>query len=338
MTRRRTAPPSAIHQTEGRGLDSTHPTFAEFRVATGAHPIAHPGPRARGSGLDEPMRTSLMLVVVLAASLAAQTVTPPAPVFEVASIRRSADVSKRMLVPSNEFLPGGVWRVRDSTFSVLIRTLYPDQARWQIVGGADWMSQEFYDIEARALPTASVEEVRAMARRLLADRLKLEVRGETRELPVFVLTQPKGRRLGPGLTKPAADCARFRAGGERPQDSTRQPVFDRMPCARVVMPTSDQTGKIPGANMRLSAGDATLSEIVLLLGNALGRPVLDRTGITERFDIELQYSTLPLSTTTVETGPSLRSAVAEQLGLSVEDSRAPIEVLVIDRIERPSEN
>lgn len=284
------------------------------------------------------MRTPLLLVVVLTTSLAAQTIPPSSPVFEVASIRRSADVSKRMLAPSNEFLPGGVWRVRDSTFRNLIRTLYPDQARWQIVGGADWIAQEFYDIEARAVSTANAEEVRAMARRLLADRLRLEVHNETRDLPVFVLTQPKGRRLGPGLTKPAADCAGFRRGGERPQDSTRQPFFDRVPCAMVVMPTSDQTGKVPGANLRLSAGDATLSEIVPLLGNALGRPLLDRTGITERFDIELQYSTMPLTTTTVETGPTLRTAVAEQLGLSVEESRAPIEVLVIDRIERPSEN
>jgi uncharacterized protein (TIGR03435 family) len=286
----------------------------------------------------EPMRTSLLLVLLLATPLAAQTVTPQAPAFEVASIRRSADVSARIVTPSNEFLPGGVWRVRDLTIRNLIRSLYPDQARWQIVGGPEWTSQELYDIEARGHTTASAEEVRAMARKLLADRLRLDVHNETRELPVFVLTLPKGRRLGPGFTNPAVDCAPFRAGGERPQDHTRQPFADRLSCAMVVMPTSDRTLKVPGANLRLSAGDATLTEIVPLLGGALGRPVLDQTGVTGRFDIELQYSSLPLSTTTVDTGPALRTAIAEQLGLSVDDSRAPIEVLVIDRVERPSAN
>jgi len=104
------------------------------------------------------------------------------------------------------------------------------------------------------------------------------------------------------------------------------------------MPTSERTLKIAGSNMRLSAGDATLKEIVPFLGSALGRPIVDQAGITERFDIELQFSTRPLNTTTVDTGPALRTAMVEQLGLVTEDSRAPIEVLVIDRIERPSEN
>ena len=104
------------------------------------------------------------------------------------------------------------------------------------------------------------------------------------------------------------------------------------------MPTSDRTLKVPGANLRLSAGDATVPEIVPLLGSALGRPVLDQTGVTERFDIELQFSTQPLATTPVDVGPTARTAITEQLGLNVDEVRAAIEVLVIDRVERPSEN
>lgn len=284
------------------------------------------------------MRPSLMLVVVLATAVTAQTDPPQSRGFEVAAIRRSADVTTRAVSPSIEVLPGGVWRVRDVTIRSLIRALYPDQARWQTVGGPDWISQELYNIEARATATASAEDIRAMARKFLAERLRLEVHNEIRQLPVFLLTRPTGRRLGSGFSKPVVDCAQFRAGGERPQDKTRQPFADRLACATVVMPTSDPTLKIPGANLRLSAGDATITEIVPLLGSVLGRPVLDQTGITERFDIELQFSSQPLNTTTVDTGPAPRTAITEQLGLVIQDSRAPIEVLVIDRVERPSEN
>ena len=74
-----------------------------------------------------------------------------------------------------------------------------------------------------------------------------------------------------------------------------------------------------------------------MLSNQFGRPVLDQTGVTERYDIELQFSSQPLNTTTVDSGPALRTAITEQLGPNADDSRASIEVLIIDRVERPSE-
>ena len=284
------------------------------------------------------MRTPLAFVVALTTSLVAQSATPPSPGFEVASIRRSADVAARIVSPSIEFLPGGVWRVRDTTIIGLIRFLYPYPAPWQIIGGPDWISREFYDLEARAGASASAEEMRGMARTLLADRLRLEVHNETRELPAVVLTLPAGRRLGPAFTTPAVDCAAFRTGGERPPDPTRQPFADRLPCAMVVMPTFERTLTVPGATMRLSAGDATMKEILPLLGSALGQPVVDQTGVTDRFDVELQFAPLSLTTATVDTGPALRTAIREQFGFNVDDARASVEVLVIDGVERPSDN
>ena len=88
--------------------------------------------------------------------------------------------------------------------------------------------------------------------------------------------------------------------------------------------------------MRLTAGDVPISRILTLLGNSFNRPVIDRTELTQRFDIELQFTADPLRATGDDTGPSIRTAVTEQLGLQVQDGRTSIDVLVIDHIERPT--
>ena len=179
-----------------------------------------------------------------------------------------------------------------------------------------------------------------MARALLAERFTLRLRMETRELPVLILTQRRDQRLGKGLSAPAIDCAAFRAGGARPTDPTRKTSGDRLACAIADMPVLLQTQVVDGTDMRITAGDVLLSELQVMLSRHMGRPVLDRTGLTRRFDVELQFRRPPQTTTGADDrdGPLLRTAIAEQLGLEVEDGRAPLEVLVIDHIERPSEN
>lgn len=278
---------------------------------------------------------AIIASVALTTSLTAQKPASEPATFEVASIRRSPDPTTRVVAPSIDSLQtGGLWRARDITIGAWIRWLYPALTRTQVVGGAEWMWQELYDIEARASATAHGRDVRAMVAALLTDRLKLDAHNETRQLPAVLLTLPKGRRLGSGFSKPAVDCAKFRAeGGERPNDPTRQQFADRLGCALVIMPTSERTLTVAGANLRLTGGDVTLKEVAPWLSREFGRPVLDQTGVTERYDIELQFSSQPLNTTTVDSGPGLRTAISEQLGLVTEDSRAPLDVLVIDRIE-----
>lgn len=147
--------------------------------------------------------------------------------------------------------------------------------------------------------------------------------------------------MGPGLTKPVIDCDAYRAAQKRgdpvPIDPTRKSYADRLACATVLMPMFDHTRVIPGAEWRLSAGGATFGSVVQLLARELGRPVVDRTGLTEPLDIELQFSD-ELPTTDREPGPPLQSALANQLGIRVEDGRTMVEVLIIDHVERPSPN
>jgi uncharacterized protein (TIGR03435 family) len=181
--------------------------------------------------------------------------------------------------------------------------------------------------------------MREMARLLLADRFRLVMHAEKRDLPAYVLSIARADgRLGSGMTKPAIDCDAYRAARARgenpPGDPTRKPNADRLPCVSTRMPVFDHTRVIPGAEWRITAGGATIASMITLLSRELGRPVVDATGLTQPFDIEVQYSP-EVPSPDREAGPPLRAAIAEQLGLRVQDGRAAVEVLVIDRVERP---
>jgi uncharacterized protein (TIGR03435 family) len=224
----------------------------------------------------------------------------------------------------------------------LIRTLYPGHTLpGQIQGVSNWVGSEFYDIDARATPVASPNDMREMARNLLADRFNLRMHVEQRDMPVYVLSVArKDGRLGPGLTKPALDCDAYRRAQTRgdalPIDPTRKKVGDRQPCATALMPVFNNTRVIPGAHVRISAGSARLSDILELVSRELGRPVIDRTGSAQLFDIEVQYSLTPA--VDGETGPPFRAALRDQLGLRIDDSQAVSDVLVIDHVDRPDPN
>jgi uncharacterized protein (TIGR03435 family) len=278
-------------------------------------------------------RFAVLILCSLTVSLAAQQ--PAQLRFEVASIKRAAPILDRQLQPFVGIPQPGFWRLRDYPVITALRNLYPGYPlSVQVVGAPEWLdSLEWYDIEARTSPSATAEDIRQMGRALLADRFKLALHSEKREVPAFVLVKRSDGKLGSGLKPPSVDCAAFRAGGERPRDPAPKPA-DRLPCAAIVLPIFDHTRLVAGTDMRITAGDVPVSGILTLLANQLKRPVIDRTGLTQRFDIELQFTADPLQSTAG--GPAIRTAITEQLGLQVQDDRAPIDVLVIDHIERPT--
>jgi uncharacterized protein (TIGR03435 family) len=257
--------------------------------------------------------------------------------FEVASVKRSPPILDRRLDPFLGVAQPGLWRVRDQPMLPVLRNIYPGhQFPGEVVGAPDWVSSDYYDIEAKMNPASTADDARQMARALLAERFKLVVHQEQREVAAFVLTQKRDGKLGPGLKPPAVDCAAFRNGGPRPVDP-RPKNADRLPCAVTALPAFDSTLVIPGVDTRITAGDVPIARILTLLGNQLKRPVVDGTNLTQRFDIELQFSAGPVRPD-VENGPPIRAAIGEQLGLQVEEGKAMVDVLVIDHIERPTEN
>lgn len=273
-----------------------------------------------------PLAMCALLVVV---PLTAQA--PPS--FEVASIKsnRSGEV-----LYSIAFQPGGRLNATNAPLRELVRAAYGIQNH-QLEGGPNWIGSERFDVIAKA----EDERVpsRILLRTLLNDRFKLSVHDEKRELAVYVLEMERNdRRLGPRLRRSNVDCnavmALVLAQGERP--GIPRPG-ERQACDMF-------TGFPP----RLAAEGVSMAQLAASLSRFVDRVVVDRTGLSGIFDFELEWtpelpgvSNGPVRLNGVDvdpTGPSLFTALREQLGLKLEATKAPVEVLVIDHVERPTED
>jgi uncharacterized protein (TIGR03435 family) len=171
-----------------------------------------------------------------------------------------------------------------------------------------------------------------MLRSLLEDRFKLVAHGETREMPIYELVVArKDGRLGPGLHKASIDCGALFAsaqGGAPPPP--RQPN-EPPPC------------RLMGGPARTIASAATMQQLAANLSNHLERFVVDKTGLTDRFDFNLAWTPDRLPATPPPpgippidpNGPTLVTALQEQLGLKVQPAKGPVNVLVIDSVDHP---
>ena len=192
----------------------------------------------------------------------------------------------------------------------------------RVLGGPEWIDSTMFDIDARMDdPGRGPLERTAMMRGLLVERFGLRAHRERRELPVFNLMFARNdRKPGPQLHELTGPCT--------PTEDSRGTV----PCA-----TRTGPGSITGHGIATGALATYLSPVV-------GRVVVDRTGLTGRFDVSLQFS--PLTDVAVPDAkaaffadaPSVFVAIQQQLGLKLVAGRGPVDVVVIDRIERPTEN
>jgi uncharacterized protein (TIGR03435 family) len=208
-----------------------------------------------------------------------------------------------------------------------------------IEGGPGWIGSERYTIDAKAEGSASAGMMQGpMLQALLEDRFKLKTHWEDRPGAVYALTVAKG---GPKL-KPFHEGSCIRRVITFPPTP---PAAGETYCVR--------QNKLTGVNMVLDAQDITIDEFLknYLSGSPLAgldRPVVDRTGLTGRFDIHLVYAP-PSNLIALRqrngaeelgepTAPSIATALQEQLGLKLEPVKGNRQILVIDRIERPSAN
>jgi uncharacterized protein (TIGR03435 family) len=195
----------------------------------------------------------------------------------------------------------------------------------QLIGAPDWVSEARYDITATYPPDAVPQrDMRPMLQRLLAERFGLVTHSETREVPVYNLVMARSDgTLGPRLTRSNIDCEKWLA--ENPSQRTSQ----RTQC---MWSASRRT---------ITARTQSIATLLGPLQSLSGRPVVDRTGLTGTFNVDLEWTTSgDLSVTpggdAAQGGVSLFAALQEQLGLKLEPSRAPFEVIVIDAIRRPT--
>ena len=261
---------------------------------------------------------------ILCLSLVVADTTAQQPAFDAASVKRRTE-------PGGGYWgrqPGGRFVAQGVTLQDLILFAYRLQP-FQIVGGPRWLDTERWDITAVGAAGAP-DDVLIALQRLLADRFSLVTRRELRELPIYALVRARSdARLGPQLKPSPIDCAAVKAEAER---------------TRVIAPNASRLCNAQGRIGSIQMGGSPLSEFTALLSTRLQRTVVDRTGLTGPWDLTLTYTPEPsqispgvLAPGTQPAfdpnGPSIFTAVQEQLGLKLEATRAPVEVLVIERAE-----
>ena len=262
------------------------------------------------------------------------------PTFEVASVKFNNGGENRIALMMQ---PGGRLTATNVSLKMLIRFSYQVQD-FQLVGGPDWMESDRFDILAKAegeIPPGApgtVGPAQLMMRSLLADRFRLQSHMEKREMPTYALVLARSDgRLGPGLTRSTVDCKAIMAAARgRGALPAPPPPGERPPCGFRIGP-----GKMVG-------GGFPLSQLANSLSGFVQRVVVDQTGLPGDYDLELTYSPDQMTIgelkpppgvappPTDPDGPSLFTALQEQLGLKLESSRGQVDVLVIDRVEKPT--
>lgn len=260
-------------------------------------------------------------------------------VYDVVSIKpnKSGNETATLLASRNGFIAR----------SITLRSLIGDAYRvadHQISGAPDWLNSEKYDIEAK-MDSSTADELRKftkdqtkierlrMLQSILSDRLKLTVHRETKELPIYALVVakdgPKLHEAKPGDTYP---------NGIKGPDGIGRPGY------------MNQTIGAGGRSEFIGQG-ITMASLVGLLSEQLHRTVLDKTGLAGNYDFKLEWTVdenqtlkgidgdpMPDSPTADSSGPSIFTAIQDQLGLKLESKKGPVEILVIDHVEKPSEN
>jgi uncharacterized protein (TIGR03435 family) len=261
------------------------------------------------------------------------------PKFKVASIKPSKSGDQGTYVSSP---PGGHY-----TATVPLRSLiasaylneFPPKGRL-IFGGPDWMDSELFDIEARAEGNPGIEQMHLMVQSLLEERFKLVMHHETRQLPTYELVLAKAGKTGPQLTPHSGDaeCTDSASGKRLPQPRPGEAMSAY--CNGFFM------NPRPG-DLRETGNNITMEKLGQFLSQSVDRMVVDRTGLSGAFDFALEFApelgpgSQPGVTATgsdPSTPPSLFEALQEQLGLKLEPTKSPVDVLVIDRVEKPSEH
>jgi bla regulator protein blaR1 len=285
----------------------------------------------------------LWVGVVNAPRVRAQAATPAQAVaFEVASVKPNTSPNRGGPFGPQ---PGGRFVATNAPVSYLIRFAYEpspwnrDLDSFQMSGGPDWLTADRFDVNAKAPADVPLIQMRRMVQALLIDRFKLRVRYETRERPLYrlVLARADGR-LGPQLRPTALKCA-------QPIDPFAGfPRGDGVPCGYFGMsPTID-----PGSGTSNQAfRGMTMEGFARRLQSYLGRAIVDRTGLAGYYDGDFEF-TAEIAIPPPPPGrphpyegrvfPSIFSVLPQQLGLRLESGRGPVDVLVIESIERPTEN
>jgi uncharacterized protein (TIGR03435 family) len=302
------------------------------------------------------MKRIILAAAVLNWVVCAQTAPTDHPQFEVASIKPNTSGNGLVMIRPPV---GGRFTATNVTLNMLVGLAYKLRPN-QISGGPAWAASERYDILAKAEGNPAQDQLASMVRALLEERFQLVAHKETKDMPVYALLIAKN---GPKLPAAKDDaCTAF--SPDKPPPPPPQP-------GQPFQPPPTPCGGFLMMGNRLEAGKVGMAQLVNVLANVTGRTVIDKTGYTGTFDVHLEWTPEggmgrggPFARPGVgapggagvgiagpgpgpggdpghqadSSGPSIFTAIQEQLGLRLESQKAPVETLVIDRAEKPTEN
>jgi len=265
--------------------------------------------------------------VVLPWQLQAQDRAVPADAtltFDVVSVKPNQTGGRRVSVASE---PNGRFTMTNVPAQLMLLIAYQVQP-YQIVGAPSWLQSEHYDLIAKAPNgrpaasggTAGPGPLQFMLRNMLGDRFKLKVHTETREMPIYELVLSRGDgKLGPKLQPSTIECG-APGGGRGAASPSGGLSLENLPACGLLATAASVGGK-----------GLPLTELASNLSQRVGRTVVDRTRLTGRYDFLVEYTPDP-------DRPSIYAALQEQLGLKLDAQRGAVDVLVVDAIERPTED
>ncbi len=290
---------------------------------------------------------------LLCASIALGQPPDPKLTFEVASIKPAAPQAMGRIQMGGGGGPGtpdpGRIRFTNMPLRMLIMRAY-DAQRFQ-VSGPSWMDSDRFDVIAKVPHGATKEDARLMLQNLLADRFKLKLHKESKEAPIYELVVAKG-----GIRmKEAAQT------GEAPTEGAGGPPPGPPPRGKDGLLTTPhgQVGiqGMRNGRMRLRGDALTMARLIEILSMALDRRVVDRTGLTGTYDVTLDFSPEGMGPgpkpmlmgprpeagggnpaeapgDSDDSGPTIFTALQEQLGLKLESRKGPVDLLVVDSVEK----
>ena len=262
-----------------------------------------------------------ILLASCAAAMKAQAPTVPPP-YVASPMRKTVDDTNRR----TGFTPGG-FSMAGGTIRQIFQVAYPSEAA-DPIGAPAWMSAERFDLVVRYEGMPTPAEVQAIFREIFATQLKLKVHYERRDTPVYNLVMARSDgKLDKTLRRVDVDCNELRATARRTGTiPTVPPATNGMPACQSKM-----------GNGTMMSGGMPIGELASAVRNPAGRLIVDKTGLVGFYEFSFEWAFGPQSAAGVpDDRPNIFTAFQEQLGLKLEPSTAPVEIVVIDHIERPA--
>jgi uncharacterized protein (TIGR03435 family) len=265
----------------------------------------------------------LVIAVLISSCAAAMNAQAPTPPYVASPMRKTVDDTTRR----TSFTPTGL-TMAGGTIRQIFQLAYPSDAQ-DPIGAPDWVSAEFFDLVVRFEGMPTLAERQAIFREIFATQLKLKAHYERRDMPVYNLVVARSDgRLGKSVKKLDVDCDALR---DRARKGEQIPTLP--PAANGTAACQSKVG-----NGTVLSGGMRFAQLASTVRNPVGRLIIDKTSLGGFYEFTFEWAAGPPTAGGVpDDRPNIFTAFQEQLGLKLEPATAPVEVVVIDHIERPQQ-